>query len=171
MVLPPASLRGYTVEALTVGGDHSETYKRAGRRPLAKGERLGMRFLTAFLLLFALVANSGRPAGAGTLESHIYTKNDTNVWVWVTAYQVYGPGVSKIMGAWCVGPQSFDHHGLHANIREVRFEITKNHGCAHPVLLDKTEFGPSDRATATSNTYTIRHEGSGFQILGGRDRY
>lgn len=112
-----------------------------------------------------------RSRGAGTLESHIYTKNETKVWVWVTAYTVYGPGVSKIQGAWCVGPDQNDHHGLHASIREVRFEITKNHACAHPVLLDKTEFGPTDQATSSTQQYIIREEGGRFVILGGRDRY
>lgn len=121
-------------------------------------------------LVVALIA-SAVPATAGYTESHIYTKNETKVWVWVTAYTVYGPGVSKIQGAWCVGPDQYDQHGLHASIREVRFEITKNHACAHPVLLDKTEFGPTDQAASSTQRYTIREEGGRFVILGGRDRY
>lgn len=128
------------------------------------------RLLPVAALVVAVLA-SGAPGGAGTLESHIYTKNDTSVWVWVTAYTVFGPGVSKIQGAWCVGPKQYDQHGLRASIREVRFEITKNHACAHPVLLDKTEFGPPDSASSTVRTYTIREEGSHFVILGGRDRF
>jgi len=122
-------------------------------------------------LLFAFASSSGVAARAGNLESHIWTRNETNVWVWVTAYTVFGPGISKIQGAWCVGPNQFDKHGVHATIREVRFEITKNNGCAHPVLLDRTEFGPPEGASSTTVTYTIRQEGSGFQILGGRSRY
>lgn len=132
---------------------------------------MSLKRIFAVAALIAGVIASGVPARAGYSESHIYTKNDTSVWVWVTAYTVYGPGVSKIQGAWCVGPGQFDRHGLHASIREVRFEVTKNHGCAHPVLLDKTEFGPSDAAASTTHQYTIREEGSRFIILGGRDRF
>jgi hypothetical protein len=108
---------------------------------------------------------------AGSLESHIWTENRTDVWVWVTAYNVFGPLVSEIKGAWCVGPHSFDKHGLHSAIREVRFEVTKNHGCAHPVLLDKTVFGPPSNVTISQHTYYVDNKpGGGYVINGAPER-
>ena len=128
------------------------------------------RFLTSAILLCVLVAAAFGNVSAGSLESHIYTDNRTDVWVWVTAYNVFGPLVSEIKGAWCVGPHSFDKHGLRSAIREVRFEVTKNHGCAHPVLMDKTVFGPASNVRISTATYILDHSGNGFVIHGAPER-
>jgi hypothetical protein len=122
------------------------------------------------MLLLTLLVGSFGHVSAGSLESHIYTENRTDVWVWVTAYAVYGVMASKIEGAWCVGPRSFDRHGLHASIREVRFEVTKNHGCAHPVLHDERVFGPPSNVTSSTNTYYVDYQGGRYKILGAPSR-
>jgi hypothetical protein len=128
------------------------------------------RLFAASTLLLVLLVGSASGVSAGSLESHIWTENRTDVWVWVTAYNVFGPGVSKIEGAWCVGPHAFDKHGLHAAIREVRFEVT-HHGCSHPVLLDKTVFGPPSNVTKSQHTYYVDNKpGGGYVINGAPDR-
>ena len=128
------------------------------------------RVLTVPMLLLALLVSSFGHVSAGSLESHIYTDNRTDVWAWVTAYEVYGPMVSKIQGAWCVGPHSFDKHGLRASIREVRFEVTKNHACAHPVLHDETVFGPASNVTISTHTYYVDYKDGRYKINGAPNR-
>jgi len=55
-------------------------------------------FINAFLpvpmFLFALLFGSFGHVSVGSLESHIYTDNRTDVWVGVSAYNVYDPMVS-----------------------------------------------------------------------------
>ena len=128
------------------------------------------RILISAVALCLLMVGAFGSVSAGSLESHIYTDNRTDVWVWVTAYNVFGPAVSKIEGAWCVAPHSFDKHGLHEAIREVRFEVTKNHRCGHPVLMDKTVFGPPSNVTISTATYILNRSGSGFVIDGAPTR-
>jgi hypothetical protein len=74
-------------------------------------------------------------------ESHVWTKNDSDTWVWIT---VYNP--VKISGSWCVAPHTLDKHGLKTTLLKVRAEVTHS-GCRHPVILDKTlvfnTYGPT----------------------------
>lgn len=123
-----------------------------------------LKRLLAVTALLAGFIGSAMPAHAGSVESHIDTDNATKVWVWVTAYSLISGW--KIEGAWCVGPGQYDRHGLRAMILKVRFEVTKNHGCAHPVLLDESLQGPRKDLDESRSVYTIHEENSHFVISG-----
>jgi hypothetical protein len=119
------------------------------------------RVFTAPILLLGLLIGGLGNASAGSFDSHITTHNRTDVWAWVTAYVVYGPGISKIQGAWCVGPRSSDRHTVLGEIRELRFEVTKNSGCKHPVLHNEMVFGPG---RTMAHTYYVDFTSGRYKI-------
>jgi len=93
-------------------------------------------------LVTALLVAAGSASSAARAdtpnESHVYFKNDTSAYVWVTAYDGnYRLATKPQLGAWCVGPHAYDQHGLHAEVGEVRAEVSAT-GCQHdPVLLNE----------------------------------
>jgi hypothetical protein len=92
------------------------------------------RSIALLAVAFALALPPAAQAGPG--ESHVYTHNTTDNWVWITAYEPKPGSYDEInRGAWCVHPHSYDKHGLHAHIRRVRAEVTVRN-CAHPVVAD-----------------------------------
>ena len=102
--------------------------------------RLRIAVAMAIVLLAAAL---GFPGVARATEGHIYTRNHTSAYVWVTAY-VWAPmGTTKIAGAWCVRPGEFDKHGLRdVKVLHVRFEISRG-GCQRePQLLNVTRDFP-----------------------------
>jgi len=102
--------------------------------------RLAAAFACAVLALSPALASAQvcRP-----YASHVYTKNNTDKWVWVTAIESngnptnIGPTRSNA-GAWCVGPNAYDKHGLRTVLVAYRAEIMSN-SCSHkPNLADKS---------------------------------
>ncbi|HEY5258432.1 MAG TPA: hypothetical protein VIJ12_08650 [Candidatus Baltobacteraceae bacterium] len=102
--------------------------------------RFSIICLVSMFAAFVLTSSTGFAAGS---ESHIYTNNKSDSWVWITVYQDTSGGPQwggyssneKNIGAWCVAPGQFDKHGVHADIYSVRAEVTYS-GCSHPVRAD-----------------------------------
>jgi hypothetical protein len=97
----------------------------------------------AAVAIVALAVTLGFPGAARATDGHIYTHNKSYAYVWVTAY-VWAPmGTTKIAGAWCVSPGTFDKHGLRdVKVMHVRFEVSRG-GCQRePQLLNVTRDFP-----------------------------
>ena len=125
-----------------------------------------LRSISCVLVLTLALAGS-LSERALAAESHIYFDNQSDAAVWVTAYPgsicggtVFGSGCAgtKDAVAWCVGPHSFDKHGIANSIYEVRAEVTKP-GCHHPVMLDQKRGFPFANGKS-SNTMTYYIHGS-----------
>ena len=88
----------------------------------------------AAIAIVALAMSLGLSGVAKATEGHIYTRNRSNAYVWVTAY-VWAPfGATKIAGAWCVRPGEYDQHGLRdVKVLHVRFELS-HFGCQNEPL-------------------------------------
>ena len=124
------------------------------------------RIFGIIALVMLAAAFAGRPALAGR-EAHIYFRNNTDAWVWVTAYShgVYTTYPSPMVfpggpaGAWCVGPHQYDQHGLRISIYEVRAEVSEK-GCQrHPVLLNELRGFHMDKNTDIGRmTYYIHFQ-------------
>ena len=119
------------------------------------------RILGIVALIVIGAAFAGQTARADS-ESHVYFENQSDAWVWVTAYSgTTGGGsvpvisVGKAEGAWCVPPGAFDKHGLRVAIYEVRAEVSAR-GCQqHPVLLNQLRGFPYAHAGSKTMTYYI----------------
>ena len=96
-----------------------------------------MKRLIAALVLLAMPFAMAAPAVAYG-KSFIRIKNETDKFVWVTVYSRPSGLYTKTVGAWCIAPGAYDDHGVTAEIKEVRAEVSAG-GCQHtPMLLDKT---------------------------------
>ena len=83
------------------------------------------RFIFVALAAIALIAPAsaqGVYGAGGASETYVKTHNETGTMVWITAYSPRIGG-GAIEGAWPVHPHSYDDHGLHALISDVRAEI------------------------------------------------
>ncbi len=120
-------------------------------------------FATAFCALL-LLAGLAPIAASATGATHITTVNDSDAFVWITAYEgSYHTGSAH---AWCVKPHSRDTHGVAVYIFDVRAELSHG-GCQRHILLDVTrnavrglkhgDYFYGYRATGT---------GSGYQFNG-----
>jgi len=99
--------------------------------------------IVAAIAIVALAVSLGFPGVARATDGHIYTRNNSYAYVWVTAY-VWAPmGTTKIAGAWCVSPGKYDQHGLRdVKVMHVRFEVSRG-GCQRePQLLNVTRDFP-----------------------------
>lgn len=95
-----------------------------------------MKQLIAALLVLAMAFAIPTPASAYG-KSFIRIRNETTNYVWVTVYSKPVGLYVKTVGAWCIAPKAYDDHGVTAEIKEVRAEVSAA-GCQHlPVLLDK----------------------------------
>jgi hypothetical protein len=117
------------------------------------------------LLALVVVAAAAAPALARSpKESHVYFKNNTNSYVWVTAYDGnYSLGTKPQLGAWCVGPHKYDQHGLNAEVGEVRAEVSTA-GCQrHPVLLNELRGFPFHTGyDSNTMTYYVHYTGGKY---------
>ena len=107
----------------------------------------------AAIAIVALITTLGFPGVARATEGHIYTRNSSYAYVWVTAY-VWAPmGTTRIAGAWCVSPGRYDQHGLSdVKVVHVRFEVSHG-GCQRePQLLNVVRDFPR---TGEVWTYTV----------------
>jgi hypothetical protein len=96
-----------------------------------------MRRLVAASLLLAMIFATAGPASAYG-KSFIRIKNETDKYVWVTVYSRPSGIYTKTVGAWCIAPGANDDHGVTAEIKEVRAEVSTG-GCQRePRILDKT---------------------------------
>jgi hypothetical protein len=114
---------------------------------------------------FVLASATLFPAGASTdniERAFVYTWNQSEGSVWVTAYgvdghvgpsaffqsaatafqtigMVLGAGQTRgsIQGAWCVAPNASDKHGLTAGIFEVRAQVYLSPNCRGTQALDE----------------------------------
>jgi len=94
------------------------------------------RSIVALLLLAMTFATAGPAYAYG--KSFIRIKNETDKYVWVTVYSKPSGLYTKTVGAWCIAPNTYDDHGVTAEIKEVRTEVSAV-GCQHlPMLLDRT---------------------------------
>jgi hypothetical protein len=123
-----------------------------------------LRILAAIAIV-ALAAILGFSAPARATEGHIYTRNNSTAYVWVTAY-VWAPmGTTKIAGAWCVSPGKYDQHGLRdVKVLHVRFELSKS-GCQRePLLLNVTRSFP---VTGEVWTYVVSNsaDGKSYRVI------
>jgi len=124
-----------------------------------------MRFfstaLCALILIVGLATTTSRAAG----ETHIYVHNETDAYVWITAYEgSYHTGGAH---AWCVSPHSTDRHGVAVYIFDVRAEISTG-GCQrNPILLDVTRAAVRGlKHGAYTFNYTAKGGGRSFQFDG-----
>ena len=85
-------------------------------------------------------------------ESHIVIFNRSDAWVWITAYDALDKAEHNA-GAWCVGPNSNDQHGLATPVIAVRAEVTSR-DCRHPVRADLRRPFPHNGNRMT-NTYRL----------------
>jgi len=98
--------------------------------------RTAMNRSIAALLLLAMAFAIPVPASAYG-KSFIRIRNETDKYVWVTVYSRPGGLYTKTVGAWCIAPKAYDDHGVTAEIKEVRAEVSAG-GCQHnPVLLNQ----------------------------------
>lgn len=94
------------------------------------------RLIAASLLLALTFVTAGAADAYG--KSFIRIRNETDKYVWVTVYSKPSGIYTKTVGAWCIAPGAYDDHGVTAEIKEVRAEVSAG-GCQHtPMLLDKT---------------------------------
>jgi hypothetical protein len=116
-----------------------------------------MKFATRLAaLLLASIATALAPLAASAAdESHVYVKNLTKAWVWITVYSrpyTGGGQYHGAEGAWCVPPGKYDQHGLKVRIHEVRAEISENPNCRVVIKDTGYEFG-----LRTVEEFTVEH--------------
>lgn len=87
--------------------------------------------LFALVLVFAaLLIMRPVPTEAIGVQA-IRVVNDSDAWVWVTAYMESG----RVNSAWCVAPGKSSHNGFVYHITRLRGEVTHKN-CSHPVIQD-----------------------------------
>jgi len=122
---------------------------------------MSMNFRSALVATCAAFMLFSSVALAARYESHIYFQNNSDAYVWVTAYErntdIIPGQMGKTVGAWCVAPGKYDQHGVTARVNEVRAEVSAG-GCQRTVVLNELRgfpYGEHDGLTSHTMTYYV----------------